>query len=399
MKELNQRNILFVDDDEFILSGFRRSFYNRKNDWNIEYVDSGEKALSSLESTKYNVIVSDMRMPQMNGAELLKKVKDSYPDTIRIILSGQTELEMVMRTVHVAHQFLSKPCEVKHLEEVINRVCSLQDVLNNQYIKNIVGRIGKLPTLPKTYQDLCKALCSTRVSIGDITSIVEKDIAVCAKVLQLANSAFFSLPRRITDISQAINNIGITTLKSLALSVGTFDAFKKEKSCPLFLIEQLQEQSLLCANIAKSMLEDKNQADDAFLAGLLHSIGKLILMVYLPNEYQNALNLAKMNKKKMYIIEKEIFGVSYPEIGAYLLGIWGIPYTVVEAVAYQLDPVKVEHNEFDVVDAVYVATLILNNEHEGIIDTKYLQSLGIEHHLPKWQAMIHSTIQSDIKGI
>jgi HD-like signal output (HDOD) protein len=391
---LNLKNILFVDDEERILSGFRRSFHDKINEWKMDFVDSGSKAMISLEKRKYNVIISDMRMPNMDGAELLRKVKSVHPDTIRIVLSGQTELEMAIRTVDVAHQFLTKPCEAKHLEDVIKRACSLQDILKNEFAINLVGKIDKLPSMPKTFQALSKALSNHNVFTDDITSIIENDIAVTAKILQLANSAFFSLPKRITDISQAVNFIGINTLKNLTFSEGTFNALEVDSST-LLQIEQLHKDSYLSAKVAKNMIMDTNQSEDAYIAGLLHDIGRLIFMVYLPKEYKKALQMAQKNNLELDIVEKRIFGVTHSQIGAYLLGIWGIPYNIVEAVAYQNDPTKIEQKSFDILSALYVTNGLLENK---TLNMNYLKSIGVAHLLPQWQTMVQSIKHSNVKG-
>lgn len=394
---MNQKNILFVDDEERILSGFRRSFHDKINEWKMEFVDSGSKAMISLEKQKYNVIISDMRMPNMDGAELLRKVKSVHPDTIRIVLSGQTELEMAIRTVDVAHQFLTKPCEAKYLEDVIKRACSLQDILKNEFAIKLVGKIDKLPAMPKTFQALSKALSNNNVFTDDITAIIEKDIAVTAKILQLANSAFFSLPRRITDISQAVNYIGINTLKNLTFSEGTFNPLESDSST-LLQIEKLHEHSYLCANVAKNMMLDVNQSEDAFIAGLLHDIGRLIFMVYLPNEYKKVLFFAQTSNLELDVVEKKIFGVSHPQVGAYLLGIWGIPYNIVEAVAYQNDPTKAEHKDFNILSALYVTNCLLQGEKNNkSINMSYLKRIGVEHLLSQWQLMVDTINKSNIK--
>ncbi len=391
---MGRRTILFVDDEERILSGFRRSFYDKKDEWEMEFSNSGEEALNALSKRKYDVIISDMRMPHMDGAELLQKVQNLYPDVIRIILSGQTEQELAMRTVHVAHQFLSKPCDSKYLAQIIERTLSIQDTLQNQSIKDIVGEIGQLPSLPKAYQELINNISKPNISIKDISTIIENDLAVSAKVIQLVNSAFFALPRRITDISQAVQYIGLTTLKSLTLSAGIFHSFENKSFSSRRLLEELQVHSVLCANIAKNMLTDKNMAEDAFLAGMLHDIGKLILIAYLPNEYAKISNRARETGDEFHVVEKEILGVTHAEIGAYLLAIWGLPSSIVEAVAYHHDPTRVQHTEFSVLDAIYITNcLVQKEESERTVDMNYLKSLGVQDHLLKWQKMVCSKLQ------
>lgn len=383
-----KKKILFVDDEPLILKGLRRSLYHKNDSWEIFFANSGEEALKLLEKDKFKVIVTDMFIPRMDGATLLKKVQDLYPETIRIILSGKTDIEMVKRTVSVAHQFLIKPCSTSYLEEIIDRSCYLQDSLQNENIKKIVGKIDKLPVLPKTHQELVNALSNPHITFDKMASIFEQDMAMSAKLLQIVNSAFFSLPYKTTSIARAVGYLGMDLVKDVAFSEGVYNIFKNNKNIEQHALEQLQMHAMLCANIAKSILEDPHKANEAFLSGMLHDIGHLLLLAHFPDEYKNIMTRSQLEMKPRYLIEKEVFGVTHAEIGGYLLGIWGIPFSVVEAVTYHHEPSKVLHKEFDVLSAVYIANQLLEGEVAyTAMDMEYLEELGVHHLLPEWQVL------------
>jgi DNA-binding NtrC family response regulator len=114
--------ILFVDDDQDILAGLRNRLRAQRSRWDMVFVQSGYEALEELELASFDVVVSDMRMPLMDGAELLAQVKDRHPDVARIVLSGDAERDAVQRALPIVHQFLTKPCDGNVLRAAIEQV-------------------------------------------------------------------------------------------------------------------------------------------------------------------------------------------------------------------------------------------------------------------------------------
>ena len=117
--------ILFVDDQQQVLDSLRDALRPQRHEWEMLFATSGADALAELERAPCDVVVSDMRMPGMDGAALLGHVEHSHPAAIRIVLSGSTEREVVMRAAAVAHRLLAKPCDVEELVRVVTRSCAL----------------------------------------------------------------------------------------------------------------------------------------------------------------------------------------------------------------------------------------------------------------------------------
>jgi putative nucleotidyltransferase with HDIG domain len=313
------------------------------------------------------VVVSDMRMPRLDGTALLMKVKQLQPRAVRIVLSGQTEPESAMKAVFVAHRFLAKPCDPQLLRNVIDRACHLNEMLASSELRAAVGQIGALPPVPGTYLALCQVLARPSAAMKDLLPVIEGDIGLCAKVLQVVNSAFFGLPRRISSLLEAVNYLGTSTIKNLAVAVEALrgDSLRGDIS-PL----ELQRHSLLTAQMARRMMAaDPVRADQAFLAGILHDIGRLLL----PRGGASA-------------------GMDHALLGAYLLDLWGLPQAVVEAVAHHSRPAELEHLGFDVVDAVYVADRLaateIGNCDEAPLDLTYLAERGVPPgRLEEWRTL------------
>src|ERR1035441_7449979 len=197
------KRILFVDDDKNVLEGIQRMLRSAREYWQMEFVRSGAAALQACREGNFDVVVSDLRMPDMDGATLLARIRDEFPGTARIILSGYSEVTVAARAGSVAYRVLLKPCDSIELRNTIERVCALQDVFCTPALRSVVGTVGELPSLSSTYSDLSRALQNPVIVISEIAKIIEKDLAMSAKILQLVNSAFFGLPQKATNLERS----------------------------------------------------------------------------------------------------------------------------------------------------------------------------------------------------
>jgi putative nucleotidyltransferase with HDIG domain len=392
--------ILFVDDDVRILDGLQRMLRPQRDKWEMVFVPGGVPALATLEKTLFDVVVSDMRMPGIDGVALLEVVKKKYPSALRIILSGYTQMEASFRVVPVAHQFLLKPCDGQTLRNAIERATSLQSVLNDKRLTSIVGSLQELPSTPQIYAELRAAISDPDTSIERIAKIVEKDVAMCAKVLQMVNSAFFGMMRDITEIRTAVTCLGMNILHNLVLSVEVLRTFRSAQSVPSFSIEAFQSHCQSAAKIAGQWGGQGSASRSAVVAAFLHDVGKLVLAERAPEQFGKALTRASAEKRPLFEVEEEVMGVSHAEVGAYLLSLWGVPYPIVEAVAYHHHPTRLPQEKLDLTTVTYVANLLAHQCSEeaasGLafvypeIDEALLAAIGEAAHLAEWRKMAAS---------
>jgi HD-like signal output (HDOD) protein len=358
------KRILFVDDDPNVLAGLRNVLRPRRHEWAMEFALGPEAALEKVAGMPFDIVISDMRMPHMDGATLLGKIKQIQPRAVRMILTGQTEQESVMKSVFIAHMFLSKPCDPVVLQSVVDRACRLNAILNSEELRAAAGQVEMLPAVPKTYVALNEALMHPNCSTAEVAQIVERDIGLCAKLLQLVNSAFFGLPRKITSLSEAITYLGTLTIKNLTMALETFSSAAKNCGLSKNELAVLQDHSLLAGKIGKQLFAgDKNKAEETFLTGILHEVGWLV-----PVDEATQADAGVAVDRSL--------------LGAYLLGLWGLPYPITEAVACHKEPQQLAHKEFEMVDAIYVAHhLATEVRHPGAteskLDTDYLAGIGV----------------------
>lgn len=380
------KRILFVDDEQGLLDGLRVRLRGLRSRWDMLFVDSAAAAITQMELRPVDVIVADMQMPQMDGVQLLAVVRSRWPQTIRIVLSGSAGENTTAQLLTLAHQYLSKPCDALQIENVIGRCLDLHDLLADGRLRALVGRIGQLPAIPRIYARLQAAMADPDASMQVIAAIVNEDPSIAVRVLQAVNSAFFRLPRRVNRMDQAVRHLGFNVIKGLVMSVEVFSQWHATAAPPALEPEKLRQRAGRVAAAARALCEESALADDALLAGLLHNLGYWILLQECPDELQRACDLAQLEGIAQHEAECRVIGTSYANIGAYLLGLWGLSYAVVEAVAFQHHPVRSGQTGFDVLAALVTAQCIVAEEDataapaaqysEVVFGDDYLESLG-----------------------
>ena len=394
-KEGSVRRILFVDDEPNVLEGLRRMLRPMRHEWDMEFTGGGQQALDLLAQRPFDVVVSDMRMPGMDGAELLSRTQKQFPRTVRIVLSGHSDREMILRSLGATHQYLAKPCDAEILKNTVTRACALRDLLADETLKSLIARMETLPSLPSLYIQVVQELESEDASIHKIGEIISKDVGMTAKILQLVNSAFFGLRRHISSPAQAVSMLGIETVKALVLSVQVFARFDQSKVTG-FSIESLLRHSTTCGlcsrMIAAQEVSDKKIVDDALMAGMLHDAGKVVLAANVPESLSQAYVIAGKKKIARHEAEYEVLGTTHAEVGAYLLGLWGLPDPIVEALAFHHSPSRCLSQVFGPLTAVHVANVLEYEETpppDGIIapsfDDQYLRELALVDRIPVWR--------------
>jgi HD-like signal output (HDOD) protein len=356
------RHVLFVDDEPQVLEGLRLRLQPLTAKWHMTFVVSGADALSRFEQTPHDVIVSDISMPGMDGAQLLHAISERWPATIRIALSGMSDVEQKLRLLPLAHQFLSKPCRPEQLEDAVARSLQLREELTHPSVLGIVGRIRQLPARPQVFARLQVVMAKANATARDVARVIADDAALTVKVLQIANSAFFRRARRISNIEQAVLYLGFQTVRNLVMCAEVFSRWPGRMRHAAVDLEDLQMHAQRTAAVAQAITAGTQHCDDTVLAALLHDIGYWILIQECPRELEQAIEFALAAEVPLPQAEYEILGASHAEIGAYLLAIWGLPYAVVEAVAHHHRPTRVKSTGLDSLTALAVAIALTGGD-------------------------------------
>lgn len=391
------KHLLFVDDDTMVLAGLRRALHDMRQEWDMTFAPGGQAALEALEQCKFDAVISDMRMPSMDGAELLQRVKDRYPEIVRIVLSGQSEKEAVLRSIAPAHQYLAKPCDIRELKLRLGQAFASRDLVSNPAIAASVARLHSIPSLPAIYNELTRALQSETTSLAQIEAIVARDVGMATKILQLANSAFIGAHGRVSSLQQAVSLIGVETVRTLTLSIHVFSRFEGNSALAGYL-PSLWDHSVCVASlgqrIAGAETGSRSLAEECFAAGLLHDVGKVILCAEKPKEYSNIQRMRETDTRSIEALEIETLGYSHAQLGAYLMSVWGLPTSLVHAVAFHHHPSDALENQFSTLTAVHCANAIARAADASfpagqvMIDEKYLDALQLSGKQSVWRGFL-----------
>lgn len=391
-----KKRLLFVDDEPNLLNGLRRSLHRMREEWDMEFVDGPTAALARLEQQPYDAVISDMRMPGMDGADLLEKVKEQYPDTIRIILSGQSSRTAVFRSIAPAHQFLSKPCDPQELGSRLSQAFATRDLLSNQSVKTVVARMRSLPSLPTLYGEVMAELQREEPSFQRIACTISTDVGMATKLLQLANSAFMGTSGRVSSLSQALTLIGLDHVRTLVLSVSVFSQFDSNTRVAAYL-PCIWDHSIAVSNLAQKIASTENSGkgllEECFTAGLLHDLGKVILLAEFPRE---TVQLYTTTSGACPESERTRLGCTHSEVGAYLMSIWGLPSPLVHAVAHHHFPCEAGEGTFSSLTAVHAADAIISEQdpsplnHDAALDLEYLGRLQLSDKESAWRSLYNA---------
>jgi HD-like signal output (HDOD) protein len=397
-------NILFVDDEAFLLRGLQRLLRPLSQEWEISFAGSGAEALDRMEQTSFDVVVSDMQMPEMNGVDLLNEVMKRHPKTIRFLLASHSDMESIYKSVGLMHQFLLKPCDEKGLKATVIGALKRENSSVGESLRKLLPKIHQLPSMPTLYLELMQLIGNPKVGIDDIGAVITRDITMTAMVLRLVNSAYFGLRHCVSNVTDAAKYLGVEPLRSLVLSLNVFSQFDT-MHIDGFSTETLWEHSMECAVAAKTiaLMEGAGQkmSDEAFVAGILHDIGKLVLSVNFEDSYRKVVRTVNEEHVTYQQAEQALFGATHADLGGHILSYWSLPTSIVDAIGFHHSPSNSGQKIFGPLTVVHAANAILNQREENnepieaALDMDYLEELGLADRVKVWSDALKKNNSSD----
>jgi HD-like signal output (HDOD) protein/CheY-like chemotaxis protein len=390
------KHILFVGGDPALCQEFQAQSSGPDAAWKAQGAPSGEEALTLCQEVNFDAVVADVCLSGMSGTDLLDALVQRQPNAMRIVLSDVTDTENTVKCIGLAHHHLLKPCAAPTILNALDRAFAQEAWLPSEPARKMLAQMRQVPSPPKAYFQVVEEMRSPECSIDKIADLIAQDPAITAKVLQLANSATFGLQLNVVGPAEAIGFIGLETTKAIVLLAHTYSTFEMLKLNG-FSMEELWRHSVRTGQLAQkiAMIESASMetTEQAFAAGLLHDIGKLLLAANQTAVFGKLLKRSKEQYCNWWEAEAQILpGMGHSELGATVLGIWGLPPSITEAVALHHCPWRQRNDAFSPVTAVHVANILEHEAHPdpaiilpSQINTAYLKDLGLAGREEEWR--------------
>jgi HD-like signal output (HDOD) protein len=384
------KKILFVDHAPQMAEGLKKMLGSQPADWDVQIVKTATQAIERIGQESFDVVVADVSQAAFGGVSVLRHVMEHHPDTIRLSIAGERGSEAALRAPQVSQKLIARPDDPARLKEAIDRISRLRDRMRDENMRALVSQIDGLPAMPAVCRELNQALARDEVSMRDVTHVVEKDPALTAKILQLVNSSFFGLGRRVVQLQDAVAYLGTSMLQGVVTGMSMWRAIEGVRPQVTSELERIQRRCQSTGMLARRMFDkDRFRAEEAFLSGLLHDVGLTMLLVYLPERLDRIRATAVREGKTEEEVEPSLYDIDHAELGAYLLDAWGLPFNVIEAVALHHRAHELGHKDMEVVDAVQIAQALVYAHRRGLdvsssVSPSYLQKLGVDDRLELW---------------
>ena len=383
--------ILFVDDEPNVLKGFRRMLRGMRNEWDLDFAESGQDAIDWMHRHPVDAVVSDMRMPGVDGSQVIATAARLHPESIRIILSGYADQDSLLKALDPAHRFLAKPCEASTLIDALKGAFAVRHLLPVPELRTLVNGLKSVPVPSERYFALmrqCDDPLSTARSIGEA---IESDLGLTLQLLRLANSAYFGSRRVPTTCRQALEMLGVDTVRAL-IAISEFYIVQGLSPAIVAECRALAEHSLsisaMARKIAVAMDLPRESIDGSATAGLLSHVGTGVLRINRSASFEAAMARVDAGERDLESVEREAFGVTHAELGAYMVRLWGFPDVVVEAIAFHHAPSKSGVKDIGPIAILHLAqaiaaenanipSLLRNRANTPTLDRDYLESCGI----------------------
>jgi HD-like signal output (HDOD) protein len=341
--------VLVVDDEPDILDGLELQLRAVRDRWRPRFASGGAAALRLLDTEPFDAVVTDLRMPDVDGLAVLLHAREHASDAVRIVLSGVIAPAAITRDQGLVHRMLSKPCPPDQLRDTVERTIDVVHRMACPAVREIVLGLHRLPAMPTLHARVAALRDDGHDAVRDVVAMIEREPAICARMLSLASSAAFGGSRELVTLETAVQRLGFEGVAALVLVCEIAEGFSQVSRARL---EQVGACAVAASRVARRMAAPAIR-DLAGIAALLHDVGLLVIAAQ-PELSRAVDTYAERAAVGNELAERTVLGTSHAEVGAYLLELWGLPRAIAAAVAdHHTDPSV--YGPLDLNGVVYVA--------------------------------------------
>ena len=377
-------DVLVVDDEQAVLEGLEHQLRPMRAQWRMRFALGGQAALDALAGQPFDVVISDMRMPAVDGLTVLERARALHPDAVRLILSGEVGTGSLDRLLTTAHQVLTKPCPPQRLRATIERTLAVRQAVSDPAVRALVSAVGELPPAPRLWVKVGGLIRRPRVGAAAIAEALAEDPVLTARLIRLAGSIGFG-GVRVSSVVDAVRVMGTDAIHALVLSL------EVGSKRPEPALDEIYAHGLRTAYLTRALARPVDH-DAAFAAGVMHDLGEVVLTIARPVQAATLRAAARRTRSPIVQLERAELGTTHAEIGAYLLGLWGMPQPLIEATALHHTPDALP-SELGLAGVVYVANLFAERGAGVPLDPAFVERCGLTDELPRWRRLAASILE------
>jgi HD-like signal output (HDOD) protein len=324
----------------------------------VSAFEHAEPLLEHLAQHPVDVVVAAGDLADNACPGLLRQVQLRHPQVLRVVATDRDGAD-VFRRVPYAHQFFERSAPPSALGKAVSQCMDVKGLLGRAELRALVSSSNALPAAPKLYAELIDLLADPRCSMLKVVSVIERDVGMSTRLMQLVSSAFFGLSTQITSLGACVGYLGLEAIRSLVLSAEISQLYPG--SVPGLSAERIHSRALATSRLARRLASNVADEGHAFIAGLLHGVGQLVLASRAPQKLTEALELSAARGLSQADAEQEVLGATSAQVGAYLLALWGQPLVVVRAIAYQDLPEICDESRIGLATVIYLGKRLSQN--------------------------------------
>ncbi|MEY4546276.1 MAG: hypothetical protein RL685_2471 [Pseudomonadota bacterium] len=352
-----------------------------------------ESALQHLVSQRCEVIVVSDELEDFGCPALLRRVQQEYPEVLRVVLTERDGAD-VFRRIPYAHQFFQRSAAPSHLQAALARCVELRSLIQRPQLRALVSSSNVLPSAPVLYSRLIDLLADPKCSMVKVVDVIGRDLGMSTRLMQLVSSAFFGLSTQVQSLGACVGYLGLNAVRSLVLSAEITQLYPA--TVPGFSTESIHARALATSRLARRLAPSIAEESQAFMAGLLHGVGQLVLASRAPDRFKETLELAKARSLSLPAAELEVFGATDAQVAAYLLALWGQPIELVGAIANQDTPERLDVRAPGLATLLYLSKRLGQNPAAPLgddpnsvtqLNAAFLEQIGALDKLTSWRAV------------
>lgn len=359
------------------------------------------EAMGLVEKQVFHAVVADSSLPDGSALAVLDRMRQMQPRSVRFLSTSTPDADLANRCIWNSHRIFDGVADRARIKSAVTEAMKVERWVSKPETRSLIASVRTFPTRPTTYFKILQLLDSSGADVDGLIELIRGDMAITTKIIQTVNSAIYSRTDHVVDLHEAVQILGFHSVKMLVISIQAVAQLDRVTPA-YFSIDRIWKFSLQVAEAARKIAcaegLDAVSIDHAYLAGLLHDIGKAVFACNFDQQYSKVLEEVVHSRTPLVEAEQHAFGVSHAEVGAYLIALWGLPGTVVDAVGFHHFPSRSEGHAVDALTALYAANWITAEQPDAPEDSLYLDRLKVREKLQSWREQFGKPVKVPAPG-